>query len=76
MHKSLQFGEAELKETVRILHRFNQDLKSILFLFELSNEFEVYSGNITSSKGKIMKAAKPMEHIISLKTNYIDQFFN
>lgn len=54
---------------------FCQDLESILYLFDLSTEFEIYSGNITSSKHKIMKQTKPIEHIVSLKTKFINSFF-
>ena len=59
-----------------IIRNFNEDLDSIIYLFGLVNEFEVYSGNITSSKGKIAKQSKPLEHIIALKSNYTKMFFN
>mgnify|MGYP000941427884 CR=1 FL=1 len=64
------------KEALLIIRNFNEDLDSIIYLFGLFNEFEVYSGNITSSKGKIAKQSKPLEHIVALKTTYTKIFFD
>lgn len=73
---TLNFSEEEIKEALLIIRNFNEDLDSIIYLFGLFNEFEVYSGNITSSKGKIAKQSKPLEHIVALKTTYTKIFFD
>lgn len=72
---NLDFSEEEIQDALLVLRNFNEDLDSIVYLFGLVNEFEVYSGNITSTKGKIAKQSKPLEHIVAFKSNYTKLFF-
>ena len=78
---ALNFTESEVEDTLKTLYLFVEDIERIKFLANLENEFEIYTGNVTSKtkgkpkKNKGFKHGKLMEQIIILKRKYQHKFF-